>query len=186
VPESFTLDSLPLAGLIVVASLTAFAQAPLPSSAFEAASIKPSGPGDARGATFQFTPGGGITVQNGALQGLIEMAYEVRDFQISGGPGWANTEGYDIYAKAPVDRPRTQAQARQRLQTLLADSHRAGDRRVEAPSAADLEPRGKRLKYYDLPELWKSQGYYTRAAGANCLFQAVPDCAKARQVMPTS
>lgn len=30
---------------------------------------------------------------------LIELAYEVRDFQISGGPGWADSEKYAISAK---------------------------------------------------------------------------------------
>jgi bla regulator protein blaR1 len=87
---------------------------------FEAASVKPSGPNDLRGATFQFTAGGGITVTNGDLKGLIEMAYEVRDFQISGGPGWVNSERYGITANAPRDGADSIKNARLRLQTLLA------------------------------------------------------------------
>ena len=88
---------------------------------FEAASIKPSAPNDLRGATFQFTAGGGITVTNGDLKGLIEMAYDVRDFQISGGPGWVNSARYSISAKPPHDGADSIKDARLRLQKLLTD-----------------------------------------------------------------
>jgi hypothetical protein len=72
---------------------------------FEVASVKPSQP-DARGSTFQFTPGGGVTVKNADLRGILEMAYDVRDFQISGGPGWLDSERYDIFAKSASGDPR--------------------------------------------------------------------------------
>ncbi len=84
---------------------------------------------DARGSTFNFTPGGGLTIQNGTLRGIIESAYDVRDFQITGGPGWIDSAHYDIYAKTAADDPQMQAaapegripQTRRRLQTLLAE-----------------------------------------------------------------
>jgi uncharacterized protein (TIGR03435 family) len=33
------------------------------------------------------------------IKSLITMAYGIRDFQLSGGPGWIGTERYDIMAK---------------------------------------------------------------------------------------
>ncbi len=67
--------------------------------AFDVVSVKPSDP-SARGMNIGITPGGGFTATNATVQALIQQAYDVRDFQISGGPGWINTERYDIAAKA--------------------------------------------------------------------------------------
>jgi bla regulator protein BlaR1 len=95
-----------------------------PRSGFEVASVKPSAPSDLRGSTFQFTPDGGLRVTNGTLKGIIETAYDVRQFQISGGPGWLNTERYDILAKSASDGNGDQVESiketRIRLQWLLA------------------------------------------------------------------
>ena len=61
---------------------------------------------------------------------LIELAYEVRDFQISGGPSWAESEKYAISAKMDNDTlqalkklSREQAIGRRQLmlQSLLAE-----------------------------------------------------------------
>lgn len=98
------------------------------SPAFEVASVKPSKPDDLRGSTYGFNPGG-LEVTNGTLKGLIQMAYDVPAFQISGGPGWINSERYSISARAraeasashDVDGQKRIAETRQRLQTLLAD-----------------------------------------------------------------
>ena len=112
------------AAFLIALGLAAQSQDSAP--AFEVASVKPS-PADARGVTFQFVPGG-LRVGNGTLRGIIEMAYDVRDFQISGGPRWLDSDRYDIDAKAAADDPgphstnqaeRIQA-TRARLRTLLA------------------------------------------------------------------
>ncbi len=102
---------------------------------FEVASIKPADP-DARGVRLQLMPGGVMNAVNVRVRQLIELAYDVRGFQILGGPGWLNSEGYDILAKPPQaaeagdapgarpsadDRKRFQEQLRQRLQALLAE-----------------------------------------------------------------
>jgi uncharacterized protein (TIGR03435 family) len=94
-------------------------QAPPPSPAFEAASVKPSKPGDLGGSTFQFTTGGGLKIINGTLRGIIESAYSMRDFQILDGPGWLNSERYDILAKAANGG--SIAETRLRLQALLGE-----------------------------------------------------------------
>jgi bla regulator protein blaR1 len=73
------------------------AAAPLPE--FEAVSIKPnkSGKDPSR---FHPARGGRLTATNVTLRALIQWAYGIRDFQLSGEPGWADTERYDVAAKA--------------------------------------------------------------------------------------
>jgi uncharacterized protein (TIGR03435 family) len=66
---------------------------------FEVATIRPSKPG-AHGATYEFTPENGVRVTNATLKGIIEMAYDIRDFQISGGPSWVDSEQFNIVAKS--------------------------------------------------------------------------------------
>ena len=119
------------AGLGVAA---AFAQQAA-STQFEVASIKRSDPNDRR-MMFRMTPGGGINLYGVTLKALVEQAYDVREFQISGGPGWIGADKYDINAKAenastaaPADprqlseeqRKTVQEQTRLRLKALLAD-----------------------------------------------------------------
>lgn len=65
---------------------------------FEVASIRPSDP-NARGMRFENTPGGGIRASGVTLKTLIEFAYDVQDFQVSGGPGWLRSDRYDVVAK---------------------------------------------------------------------------------------
>lgn len=65
---------------------------------FEVISIKPSNRPLA-GMHVGIAPGGVFEATNVTLGTLIQQAYDVRDFQISGGPGWMNTERYDIVAK---------------------------------------------------------------------------------------
>jgi uncharacterized protein (TIGR03435 family) len=65
---------------------------------FEVASIKPHAGGGSFGGT-RVSPGT-MNVNNLPLRRLIRNAYRVPDFQITGGPDWVNTEGFDIVAKA--------------------------------------------------------------------------------------
>ena len=100
------------------------AQAPSQQD-FEVASIRRSEPGNLRGSTFEFLPGGGLRIANGTLRAILETAYDVREFQILGGPGWVNSERYDILARS-ADSLSNEAGAtndvkavRLRLQALL-------------------------------------------------------------------
>jgi uncharacterized protein (TIGR03435 family) len=103
---------------------------------FEVAAIKPADP-DAHGSSMLTDRTGGLNVSNMPLRALITFAYGIRDFQLSGGPGWVGTERFDIIAKTervestqePPD-PRTmtdeQRKARDdqwnaRVRALLAD-----------------------------------------------------------------
>jgi uncharacterized protein (TIGR03435 family) len=89
---------------------------------FEVASIKPSAPSG--GNTFmvrvEMAPGGRYTASGVTLKLLLQQAYDVKDYQITGGPGWISTERYDINAKA--DTPDIKRdQIRVLLQSLLAE-----------------------------------------------------------------
>src|SRR5271163_4625974 len=85
--------------------------------AFEAATIKPSKAQPGRSSTHTRT---GMTVLTGkTLKGLICSAYDVKDFQVSGGPKWLDDDRYDINAKAEGAANGRQLDAM--LQTLLAD-----------------------------------------------------------------
>ena len=102
------------------------AETPAPS--FEVASIKPNKSDDMR-MMLRITPDG-LSAAGMSAKFLIEFAYDIKDFQISGGPGWLDSEKYDIDAKmdeatieAIKKMPREQAveQRRLMLQSLLAD-----------------------------------------------------------------
>src|SRR5206468_4423775 len=67
--------------------------------AFEAASIKLNKSGE-RAGTLRFLPGGRLEVVNMPLGQLIRVAYQLEGFQLLGGPGWLDSDHYDIVAKA--------------------------------------------------------------------------------------
>ena len=77
--------------LAIVLIAPGFAQLPAPLT-FEVASIKPSNP-DSPGGQIQFMPGGGLSLKSIPLRTMITLAYDVRDFQVSGGPGWMGPSG---------------------------------------------------------------------------------------------
>ncbi|MFY9728856.1 MAG: M56 and DUF3738 domain-containing protein [Bryobacteraceae bacterium] len=64
-------------------------------------------------------PGGGMFAENAPLIMLIENAYSVQAFQISGGPSWIQSDGYDIEAK--VDGKAGRAETFLMLRSLLED-----------------------------------------------------------------
>jgi uncharacterized protein (TIGR03435 family) len=101
-----------------------------PAPMFEVASVRP----------YEFAPNmlgvttlgaskilisGNRVTSRGSLLGLLMAAYGVRDFQISGDPGWTDKLGrqqfFDIAAKTEGDATATADQVRQMLQSLLAD-----------------------------------------------------------------
>jgi uncharacterized protein (TIGR03435 family) len=101
----------------------------LPTSAsFEVASIKPNHSGDRR--FFVSWQPGRFNATGMTLKFLITMAYDVKDFQVSGGPSWVNSERYDIDAKEPdsiaqelekLPREQRGQLADSMLQSLLTD-----------------------------------------------------------------
>ena len=67
---------------------------------FEVVSIKPSSP-DARGSFINIGDAETFTTGNIPVRNLITFAYDIRDLQLRGGPGWVGTERYDVIAKSP-------------------------------------------------------------------------------------
>jgi uncharacterized protein (TIGR03435 family) len=94
--------------------------------AFEVATIKPSAP-DEHGATIYTPSGERFTAANIALKGLIALAWDVRDFQISGGPAWLDSTRYDVAAKA--EAPADLDHMKGMLQPLLTERFRLAFRR---------------------------------------------------------
>lgn len=88
--------------------------------AFEVASIRPTSPGG-RGTPIQIATGGRFTAAGASVRSLIKKGYGARDFQISGGPDWVDSERYDIVAKAEHESSVSQDQLKLMLQALLAD-----------------------------------------------------------------
>jgi uncharacterized protein (TIGR03435 family) len=90
---------------------------------FEVASIKlwqrptTSAPGVYRGVPAP--PGSGIFNRSTTLAGLIAEAYDVHDFQLSGGADWLRTERYDVAARAGRDV--SEAELGEMVKALLAD-----------------------------------------------------------------
>lgn len=124
-----------LAGLGFLLAGLVFAQSSTPL-AFEVASIKPSAP-HARGMSLQMTAAG-IRTTNTPVRMLITFAYDIRDFQLAGGPAWVGTERFDVIAKSErtaddaspsadirkmTDSQRTRftAEMRERVKALLAE-----------------------------------------------------------------
>ena len=85
---------------------------------FEVASIKPSKPGG-RGTSLLTDPAGRFTTENATVRAIMTFAFGVRDFQMSGGPSWLDSDRFDIVAK-PAARSNPD-QLRQMVQSLLAD-----------------------------------------------------------------
>jgi uncharacterized protein (TIGR03435 family) len=85
---------------------------------FEVASVKAntSGTGDF---SQGITPEGRFSARNFTVWNLIRQAYKLRDLQISGGPGWIKTDGFDIEARpaSPVSRDKMN----EMLRSLLAE-----------------------------------------------------------------
>lgn len=92
------------------------------SPKFDVASIKPAAPTEHFMFGVRLMPGGGINAANVTLKLLIQNAYGVDDFQISGGPGWIETARYNIEAKP--DSPADPNEWREMLKNLLADRFR--------------------------------------------------------------
>jgi uncharacterized protein (TIGR03435 family) len=92
-------------------------QAQQTAAKFEVASVRPNKTG-IRGSRFN-PQGNRLTATNVSLFLLIEWAYEMEDFRISGGPAWMKSDRFDIAAES--EGTPTIAQLRLMLQPLLAD-----------------------------------------------------------------
>ena len=95
-----------------------------------------------------------VTMINTTLRNVIIFAYEIRDFQLLGGPGWVGTERYDIAARSASeemnaatasgeDRGDEFKRLREKMRTLLADRFGLAVRREKRPEQIFLLTVGK-------------------------------------------
>lgn len=104
-----------IAALIMTSALLAAQQTPT----FEVASVKPAPPpSDHMMRVRMGGDPGRIDYANVSLLNLITRAYDVKDYQVSG-PGWLNSERYDVTATMPKDTPKEIVQLM--MQNLLSE-----------------------------------------------------------------
>jgi uncharacterized protein (TIGR03435 family) len=106
----------PLTALLAATLSVVHGQSPAPP-AFEAASIKPGSPGRAGGGLNLFPAR--IRIVNASLKFCVQVAWNVKDFQVSGATGWMDGDRYDIDAVAAS--PFKEGEYRTMLQALMAD-----------------------------------------------------------------
>ncbi len=114
-------SALVLSGLMLTGSLAprwiAFAQQP--RLAFEVTSIKPN---TMVSEMVKLGPpvGGRFTATNVSLKMLVMRAWKVKNFEISGGPGWIDSARYDVAATA-AESNIAEDQFKAMLQALIRD-----------------------------------------------------------------
>jgi uncharacterized protein (TIGR03435 family) len=99
-------------------------------------------------------PGGKFIAENVTLKLLIARAYGVAEAQIEGGPGWIDTERYDVAAKADTPLQMSREEVRPCLQALLAERfHLTIHRRAKEGSIYSmiLAKNGPKLKEHSGP-----------------------------------
>ena len=105
---------------------------PPPAFTYEVVSIHKSSPGQ-DGTSIGPGAGGGMRTQNSTAMQLVTFAYKVRDYQITGAPGWMKSDRFDVSftpdkteaSPAPGSTPK-QFEAfigrnQQRMQAVLRD-----------------------------------------------------------------
>src|SRR3954447_21325070 len=85
--------------LVAIAAVVS-AQSPARSDegTFEVATLKQNRSGE-RGSGIRRLPGGRVTVTNMPVRALITFAYQLGQFQLTGGPTWLADDRFDITAK---------------------------------------------------------------------------------------
>jgi len=103
------------ASLIVTVAVTiAFAQQ------FEVAAVRQNKLDD-RIVTINVGPGGNFNARGYTLVLLMQRAYGVMDWNVTGGPGWIRIDRWDVAAKGNVSGNLTERQLQPMLQALLAE-----------------------------------------------------------------
>ena len=93
---------------------------------FEVASVKPANPSQSV-VDFVISPGGRLKITNLTLAEMVREAYEMKFFELSGGPGWVNSERFHVEAKAAGEPSRREMMAM--LRSLLEERFRLKVRR---------------------------------------------------------
>jgi uncharacterized protein (TIGR03435 family) len=142
--------------MLVFATYAAFGQAaPL---SFEAASLKPTASPSSPDRMMRLMSGGPgstdpgrFTYTNVTLKLLVEMAYNLKEFQVEG-PDWIDSMGFDLIAT--MQQGTTKEQASQMMQTLLAERFKLQFHRETKPMpmfALVVGKSGSKMKEVETP-----------------------------------
>jgi uncharacterized protein (TIGR03435 family) len=101
--------------ILLVAALPALAQ----PHAFEVASIKINNSGS--GQTSETTGPGRVTAVNTNISSLIQQAFGIKEFQISGAPGWVMIDKYDVAATTGTSKDLSGTELEPYFESLLAE-----------------------------------------------------------------
>jgi uncharacterized protein (TIGR03435 family) len=107
------------AALAVAYASSVAAQAP----SFEVASVKPVDPPAGPHVVSLIVNHGKLNIEAAELRQIVGLAYGVQRVRVLGGPGWADSDQFDITAKAE-SADATRDEIRSMLQTLLAERFR--------------------------------------------------------------
>jgi uncharacterized protein (TIGR03435 family) len=99
-------------------SCSARSRTPHDSRSFRSSAIPPPTP---RIRQLAPQPGGRLVAVNAPVKLLIQNGYQLRPYQILGGPGWVDSDGYDIDARAGAGNTDTPRAILTMLQSLLED-----------------------------------------------------------------
>jgi len=106
----------------------------LPS--FEVASVKPSGASRSKSGKQELQNPVRFAMRDVTLKTLILRAYGVQDYQLSGGPGWMETDRFDVEAKPA--QAAGEEQMLLMLRSLLAERFQLSIRREMRPKGVYL------------------------------------------------
>jgi len=106
-----------IAGLAVAAQVSIFAAQ---VSTFDAASVKPVNPPAGPHVVALIVNHGRLNIEAAELRQIVGLAYAVQRVRVLGGPGWADSDQFDIAAIAD-SADATRDEIRSMLQTLLAE-----------------------------------------------------------------
>jgi uncharacterized protein (TIGR03435 family) len=162
-----------------------------PPLRFEVATIKPV-KADGLKIGFQLLPGGELRLTGTTVRDLIVLGYGVRPDEVSGGPKWIYSDGYEVIAKPErVDgEPAVQAavpgspawrRMQQRIQALLADRFQLGfhkESKAGQVYAMSIAKGGFKLKESEQagqvpPSTMRSPGKITGRAGSITMLTTV-------------
>jgi uncharacterized protein (TIGR03435 family) len=148
----------PLVAILGLAGLAAAQPQPPPDSkpplTFDVASVKPTPPDERRGIAHQPPGGQSYEIIGAPLSMIMTVAYSVTPRQISGGPGWVNTDRWNIEAKA--ERRGTSDELHDALARVLEDRFRLKVRRetrVLPCYLLTVDKKGSKMPVHDPADL---------------------------------
>jgi uncharacterized protein (TIGR03435 family) len=104
-------------GAARVPQISSTIRLPDPSKTFDAASVRQNKSGEQGGGSSSGS--GRMTTRNSSLKSLLLQAFPIQDVQLVGGPGWLDSDRFDVVAKAAGKTP--DADLRVMLQNLLVE-----------------------------------------------------------------